>query len=203
MIEESGLLNNVRVYAIAEKYSIFELKELAKTKFLSQVNSLISCNDFPEIIKMIYKSTPDSDRGLRNVVSDICTKQVRAFIDNRTFKEAVRDVGKFGLNVLSGALKDDDERLEQAIVQTLKDDDERLEQALAQKVVSEKKIIEGKVEIFYLRIDVNKARETLEEVITVVNRHVSCRQCSTDFNSRLNSENPRKLRCVKCDTIHR
>jgi hypothetical protein len=39
VVEETGLLNNVRAYAIAEKYGIFELEELAKTKFLSQVQS--------------------------------------------------------------------------------------------------------------------------------------------------------------------
>src|ERR1700710_1699091 len=44
-IDEPSLLINVFVYAIAEKYDIVELKEMAKAKFQDRVGSLLSATE--------------------------------------------------------------------------------------------------------------------------------------------------------------
>ena len=114
-VNQPWLLNNVLVYSIADKYGIRELKELAKAKFSSQAQGLLSAKDFPSVIKMVYESTPSSDRGLRDVVCMVCTKQVRSLIDSPLFITAVGENGCFCFEILCEVLKQDDERLAETL----------------------------------------------------------------------------------------
>lgn len=184
---ESGLLNNVLVYAIADKYDIFELRELAKTKFLAEADSLMSTDEFPEIIKMVYK-LPNSDRGLRDAVLNTCMKQLRILIDNETFTDTVRNIGDFGFEILSEALKQSDKQLKQISVQ--------------------KAALEAKVKIagaakLKAELDMKQAEGALLNVITVVNRHEACSNCGAEFCGLLDADNPTRLRCAKGRVRHR
>lgn len=192
-IEDLGLLNNVLVYAIAEKYNVPELKELAKTKFLSQADSLMSadslmCSDyFPEVITTVYKSTPGSDRGLRNIVSKICVKHIRTLMDKEAFKSVVRNIGDFGIDVLYEALKYDDGQLEQA---------------LAEKESLENELKDGQAKILNVELDMNQAKERLKTAVRRVNSHAFCRHCSAEFSGHFEEGDPTMLRCAKCRTRH-
>lgn len=66
--EESNLLVHTKVYALAEKYDIPSLKQLAKSKFEMAMACFYDSPDFAEAIEEVYCSTIDSDRGLRDVV---------------------------------------------------------------------------------------------------------------------------------------
>ncbi|MCJ1263408.1 hypothetical protein MMC22_003278 [Lobaria immixta] len=70
-IEDTSIqmTNNVRVYAIADKYDIPGLKELAKSKFWILVASAELILNHPSIIYEIYNTTPSTDRGLRDIVT--------------------------------------------------------------------------------------------------------------------------------------
>lgn len=65
---ESHLLEHTRVYALAEKYDIPSLKQLAKSKFEMAMACWYDSEEFAEAIEEVYCSTVDSDRGLRDVV---------------------------------------------------------------------------------------------------------------------------------------
>lgn len=67
-LEESHLVLHTRVYALAEKYDIPSLKQLAKSKFEMAMACFYDSPDFAEAIEEVYCSTIDSDRGLRDVV---------------------------------------------------------------------------------------------------------------------------------------
>jgi hypothetical protein len=56
---------------VAEKYGIAELKEMAKAKFQGRAGSLLSAKESPEIIRELYRSTPSSDGGLCDIVSQV------------------------------------------------------------------------------------------------------------------------------------
>lgn len=78
-VEENCVLrmtNNVKVYAIADKYVIPGLKELARTKFRNLASSIELLLDFPSIISKIYDTTPAEDHGLRDIVMDVCAPHV-------------------------------------------------------------------------------------------------------------------------------
>lgn len=66
--EESHLLTHTRVYALAEKYDIPSLKDLAQSKFEMAMACYYDSSEFADAIEEVYCSTIDSDRGLRDVV---------------------------------------------------------------------------------------------------------------------------------------
>lgn len=65
---ESHLIDHTRVYALAEKYDIPSLKQLAKNKFEMAMACWYDSPEFADAIEEVYCSTIDSDRGLRDVV---------------------------------------------------------------------------------------------------------------------------------------
>lgn len=65
---ESHLLLHTQVYALAEKYDIPTLKQLAKRKFEMAVACYYDAPELADAIEFVYTSTIDSDRGLRDVV---------------------------------------------------------------------------------------------------------------------------------------
>lgn len=65
---ESHLLLHTRIYALAEKYDIPSLKQLAKTKFEMAMACYYDAPEFADAIEEVYCTTIDSDRGLRDIV---------------------------------------------------------------------------------------------------------------------------------------
>ncbi|CAK4034958.1 hypothetical protein DOTSEDRAFT_71038 [Lecanosticta acicola] len=65
---ESHLLLHTQVYALAEKYDIPALKQLAKRKFEMSVACYYDAPELADAIEYVYASTVDSDRGLRDIV---------------------------------------------------------------------------------------------------------------------------------------
>ena len=66
--DDSNLLNHTRVYALAEKYDVPALKELARSKFEMAMACFYDSPEFADAIEEVYCSTIDSDRGLRDIV---------------------------------------------------------------------------------------------------------------------------------------
>ena len=94
-------MNNVRVYALAEKYNIPALKELAKTKFRKgQVTHM--CVHYREVISAIFESTPDTDSGLRNLAIRNCANaiNVEKCLKEEVLAPVIRDHGSLGLGML-------------------------------------------------------------------------------------------------------
>lgn len=108
------LLNNVYVYAIADKYFIEGLKQMAKEKFQSQAESLLFVGQFAEIIRELYGSTMSSDRGLRDIVSRICAQQGKTIIDSPHLSASIVENGEFGLDILRETVKNGEESVEKA-----------------------------------------------------------------------------------------
>jgi hypothetical protein len=66
--ESTHLVTHAKVYAIAEKYGIAGLKELARSKFADQIDLHLSSPEFSEACQEAYESTFHTDRGLRDVI---------------------------------------------------------------------------------------------------------------------------------------
>jgi len=58
---------NVIMYAMADRYDIAPLKDLAKSKFAACEGSSWS-RELPNLIELVYTSTPETDRGLRDAL---------------------------------------------------------------------------------------------------------------------------------------
>lgn len=70
-----NLSSHARLHAIGEKYGITHMKEAAKKRFDEEVEKEISSEIFVEAAKLGFTTTPDSDRGLRQLI-------VRAMLGN-------------------------------------------------------------------------------------------------------------------------
>ncbi len=96
------MLNDISVYAIADKYDIPTLKKLAEIKFRSLAYSIWPHHDFPAIVKSAYESTPDNDEGLRGIVTSICADHIEdvLLLEGPNASE-MRDIGQFGFDILN------------------------------------------------------------------------------------------------------
>ena len=106
------LLNNIAVYAIADKYDIPELEVLAATKF----ENAIQCSgieedlaSLPIIVDAVFDTTPDTKCGLRNIVIKYCESWKEKIVDNEDSVAIVRDHGEIGLVMLRQIIHERDQ----------------------------------------------------------------------------------------------
>lgn len=95
--------NNITVYALAEKYDIQDLKDLAKEKFRGRSAShLWRYSDLFDALEVIYSNTPSSDRGLRDIISKLCanTNDEEDLLEKPRFRELMSKDGSMALDVL-------------------------------------------------------------------------------------------------------
>ena len=106
------LMNNIAVYAIADKYDIPELEVLAATKFedtLVSESIMASRASIPAIIDAVFDATPDTKCGLRDAVIRYCTVWKEEIIDNEDLVPIVRDHGEIGLALIRQVFYEGDE----------------------------------------------------------------------------------------------
>lgn len=97
------VLNNIAVYAIADKYDIPELEALAVTKFnhalwISRLGMNLA--NLPAIVDAVFDATPDGKRGLRDVMITYCKCWKKRITDNEDFAAIVTDHGEIGLAMI-------------------------------------------------------------------------------------------------------
>ena len=99
-------MNNVLVYALAEKYNIPALKELAATKFVG-CEGPFDFARYQELINAICESTPGMDTGLRKVVILDCVNPqfIKKVLEEEGLAPAIRDHGSLGLGMLREVVK--------------------------------------------------------------------------------------------------
>lgn len=66
---ENELILHSRMYALGDYYQIPELKEAAKKKFEKAVKNSWDAPEFGRAVYIVFTSTPSSDRGLRELVT--------------------------------------------------------------------------------------------------------------------------------------
>ncbi len=95
------MLNDISVYAIADKYCIPNLKELAISKFRSLAYSVWPHYDFPAIVISAYDSTPDNDEELRDTVATICARHIDDVLQDKSSSALkMKNIGIIGFDML-------------------------------------------------------------------------------------------------------
>ena len=103
------LLNNVAVYAIADKYDIPELGALAAKKFHRAIWKSKLRRDMASlraIIDAVFDTTPDTKCELRDVVIWYCKHWTEAIINDEDSAAIVKDYGEIGLVMVRELLLD-------------------------------------------------------------------------------------------------
>ena len=97
------VLNNIAVYAIADKYNIPELEALAATKFSDALclwGEEMDLASLPAIVDAVFDATPDAKRGLRDVIISYCKCWKKDIIDDEDLAAIVTDHGEIGLAMI-------------------------------------------------------------------------------------------------------
>jgi hypothetical protein len=95
----SPMLFNGRVYSIAEKYDALTLKQSAQEKFKTAVGTGWGMDDFPQVIREVYKSTPPNDRGLRDVVAKVAHEHIQDLLKKSDFHVALEEAVGFAADI--------------------------------------------------------------------------------------------------------
>jgi hypothetical protein len=96
-------LIHAQMYAMGDKYLTPDLKSHAKLSFPESVRD-ISVASLCETITEVYTSTPETDRGLRDMVLDAVIADPNKKIRNKEVKEiAIEIVPQFGYELLERA----------------------------------------------------------------------------------------------------
>ncbi len=77
IIAQKRIVNNIDVYALAEKYDLPNLRALAKAKFTALVCHMKRPPDFAAVLRAVYDSDVEHAMELRRVVSRICTVRLK------------------------------------------------------------------------------------------------------------------------------
>ncbi|KAI8633609.1 BTB/POZ protein [Xylariaceae sp. FL1651] len=96
----STMVFNAQVYSIADRYIVPALKKYAKEKFSSAIRCGWSMDDFPLAIAEAYSSTPEEDRGLRDLVVETCNKNLNQLSKNQAFREALQATVGFAADLV-------------------------------------------------------------------------------------------------------
>ena len=204
------MLNNVLVYAVADKYDIPDLKDLAKAKFQSLARSKWPHDDFYALAERVFSTTPDSDMGLRQIVLDICKEHLENILRNEGSRASFLEIPAIGAVVLRAAVgKFDQDRmlLDEYLAQQIALREElskakanareaacRKFEELSQAKASLKEAIDQK----------NESNARLDTMIRNVNAVGDCRHCHEELNWCLErgGASGLQLRCMECRTRH-
>jgi hypothetical protein len=97
--KETGIDVHAQMYALADKYGIHDLKDLAREKFAVAASIGWHENMFATAVQTVYSSTPDSDHGLRDVVVETIRKH-KELLRKAEIKILVREVDGLAYDLL-------------------------------------------------------------------------------------------------------
>jgi len=100
---------NALVYAMAEKYEILPLKELAKQKTAEAMErGNWGMEAFVEALDTVWTTTPQSDRGLRDQCIPFFLKHKHIIRSDKIFVEIVRNNGDLAVDIVQALLYESD-----------------------------------------------------------------------------------------------
>lgn len=100
-LDKTELSTHALVYALADKYGIGDLKDMAKTKF-----SALAKEEWPQsqvfahAAGLVYETTPDQDKGLRDAVVETVTAHHRDMLEVEEVQNLLESEPKLMLEVL-------------------------------------------------------------------------------------------------------
>ncbi len=170
-IAEKASIHNVRMYALAEKYSIPGLKELAFSK-VTQYDWEDWCDELLEIVKIICETTPVDDR-LRGFITKQCAQQAKSLIQKDEFAWLIEHIGGFALHFTREYSKN-----AESCIQRFENEARKQTEDVEQLKATNREI----------RLLKGKAEAQLAELMELF-KHESCSNCDHEFPGLLEFRN--------------
>ena len=132
LLTHDKMMNNVVVYAIAQKYDINELKALAIEKLHDLLWPEAPNYAFLDIISAVYETSSITDPKLRLVAAKYCAHHSTQILGDDRLRGIIEEYSELGLDVLQAVNVDSDQnaKLRQRFYQQLVDLDEKLAQMI-------------------------------------------------------------------------
>lgn len=100
LLRHGKMMNNVAVCAVAQKYDISELKQLATAKFRDLLWLQAPNYGLPDVIGVVFETTSVTDPGLRDVAVEYCVHYSTNIVLDDHLGSIIKDYGELGLAVL-------------------------------------------------------------------------------------------------------
>ncbi|KAJ5514849.1 hypothetical protein N7463_004401 [Penicillium fimorum] len=94
------MLFNVKVYSLADKFEVEYLKIQAKLTFVTLAQENWNSDQFLTAAFEVYKTTPKSDRGLRDVVVAVCQKYRKDLREKERFQKLLEETPGLATDVV-------------------------------------------------------------------------------------------------------
>lgn len=98
----STMVFHAQMYSLAEKYMMHSLKQLSMEKFRVAIETGWTMDDFPLAVAEAYNSTPEDDRGLRDLVVEVCTNGTNSkrLLQNAQFLDTLKETSGFAADMV-------------------------------------------------------------------------------------------------------
>ncbi|KAL8992660.1 MAG: hypothetical protein Q9169_006931 [Polycauliona sp. 2 TL-2023] len=114
-VNVAALMNTIDVYTLADKYDMLYLQVFAKSRFKARANDEWATVDIVTIMPIVYSTTPDSNRGLRKIMLDVCLRSTERLKWHESFRTMLKGDASMSFDFLDAVLKDSEERAYKAI----------------------------------------------------------------------------------------
>ena len=94
------LVADVLLHSIADKYDIQGLKAWVKPRFESIAIWAWRFPDFATVVAKVFDPSPDTDTGLRDIVSLVCADHIDDFLASKIWGDVLSNNGAIGLAIL-------------------------------------------------------------------------------------------------------
>ncbi|KAK8208940.1 hypothetical protein M8818_003903 [Zalaria obscura] len=105
VISQSHLIVHTKMYALGEKYGIPGLKALALVRFEESANIHWRGAEFAEAIPVIYTSTIEQDRGLRDAVVRKTISERTSLLRKVEIETVMKDINQFAYDIVKEAMR--------------------------------------------------------------------------------------------------
>jgi hypothetical protein len=174
-----GTTSSVRVYAIADKYDIPPLKELAEINFDTWGRENWARKEFSDIVKEIFECTPKSDRGLRDIATQIVALHADVLIQKDEFRQLIGDLGSGTVCLL-------------------------LEEKAEVKEDMEEEYAELQEKLKQYQRNLDRKTKELDSTLKVFNEH-TCKHCEKKLlnaNVKVGTNGNHSLKCGNCQKLN-
>ena len=175
-----ALWSSVRVYALADKYGVVSLKDVAKERFAKWIEKNYLSDQLPALVKEVFETTPPTDMGLRDIVAKTLAKHITIFLQQESWSRVLEASGQLCRMALVKLAE-----VRHCEHTDLKDRIINLEMAV--------ETLDGQKE------SLGQRHENLCEKL---NNRRQCRHCAAPFNMCIDDLEPGILRCRECRTRH-
>ena len=94
------MVTEAKMYAITDKYGLGDLKEVAKMAFAEALGKHWDTDQFVVAVEVVYTSTPDSDHGLRDVVTTFTWGEQKMLLAREDVQELLKNLDGFSKDLL-------------------------------------------------------------------------------------------------------